>query len=312
MKLCTKICLWLGGLLLAAGTILFVCGMSAKNWDFKTLATIGYEQKEYISESEITDVVLDFDASRIRIVCDTDAKQLTCTYPVAKELVSGKTAQVSVSEKNGVLTIAQTKPGFPPFQWNLDSPELVLTLPQSTNSLSVSADVGDIELNGLTAEGRVLLKTDVGGIVCKNVTAAEIELHTNVGSITAENCTASGALTLNGDVCDVTMKNLSAEQLSVKTNLGDITLQGTLRAVLAEFSADSGNIDLADGTTDAENLVISTALGNITSLLSGRREDYTADVVCSMGECNLSSSTGGTRSLTVRADCGNVHISFTE
>lgn len=311
MKLCIKICLWLGGLLLAAGAVLFVCGMTAKNWDFGTLDTVRYEQQEYVAQSEITDVVLSFDVSGIRIVQDKNAERLTCSYPVAQDLVSGKSAQVTPSEEGGVLTISEKGLGFTLFRWNTGTPTLVLTVPEETASLSVRTNVGDIRLDGLNADGAISLKTDVGNIVCKNVTAAEIELHAEVGGITAENCTASGAFSLGGDVCGITMKNLSAEQLSAKTNLGDITSEGTLRAAQAEFSADTGDIDLADGRTDAEKIVMSAALGDISALLSGRREDYAAEVTWDVGESNLYPSTDGTRTLKIHADCGNIHVLFT-
>ena len=115
MKLCTKICLWTGGLLLAAGAVLFVCGMTAKNWDFDKLATVRYEQQEYVAQSDVTDVVLNFDVSGIRIVQDKNTQKMTCSYPVAKDLVNGKSAQVTTSEEDGVLTITERNWGFPSF-----------------------------------------------------------------------------------------------------------------------------------------------------------------------------------------------------
>lgn len=310
MKLCTKICLWTGGLLLAAGAVLFVCGMAAKNWDFDKLATVRYEQQEYVAQSDVTDVVLNFDVSGIRIVQDKNTQKMTCSYPVAKDLVNGKSAQVTTSEEDGVLTVTEKKLGFSLFRWDTDTPTLVLTVPENTASLSVSTGVGDIELDGLTAEESIFLKTDVGKIVCKNVTAEKIELHSGVGDITAENCSANGTLTIDGDVCNVQMKDLDGGKISVNTNLGDISLLGSLSAAQAEMTADTGSIDLSKGTTDAQSLALSTALGDISAFLTGMRADYAAEVTWDVGESNLYPSESGTRTLKVSTSCGSIHVSF--
>ena len=109
-----------------------------KKLDFDKLATVRYEQQEYVAQSDVTDVVLNFDVSGIRIVQDKNTQKMTCSYPVAKDLVSGKSAQVTTSEEGGVLTVTEKKLGFSLFRWDTDTPTLVLTVPENTASLSVS------------------------------------------------------------------------------------------------------------------------------------------------------------------------------
>lgn len=311
MKLCTKICIWLGALLLAAGVVLFVCGMAAKNWDFGTLSTLAYEQKEFSAQNEITEVRIDFKVSEIRVVQSKDVQTLTCSYPIAKDLTTGKSAEVNISEENGVLSIAEKSLSFSLFQWNAGSPALVLTLPQNVDGLAVYTDVGDIELEGLTG-GKVQAETDVGDILCRNVQAEEISLLTDLGNVTAENCTVEGTFTIGTDTGDIRLKDLSAECADASANLGDITLQGALTAKEVRFETDSGDIDLAEGKTDAETLSFSTSLGDISATLTGAREDYAADVEWDLGDTNLYPSTGGTRTLIIRSNCGDIEIGFTK
>lgn len=311
MKVCTKICIWLGGLLLAAGVILFVCAMTEKGWDFGTLNTLAYEQKEFTAQEEITDIRIDFKVSKIEIVQDKDAQKLTCSYPVAKDLAADKRAEVTISEENGVLHIAEKALPFSPFRWNAHTPALTLSLPESLNTLTVSTDVGDIDLQGLT-DGKIQVKTESGNIVCRNVQAKEISLSAEFGNVAAENCTTEGAFVLLTDAGNIHMKDLKAEKVSASTSLGDITLQGTFAAKEAAFSADTGDIDLSEGTADAEKLSFFSSLGDIRAILAGAREEYAADVQWDLGDTNLYPSTGGERTLTVRCDCGDIDIRFTE
>ena len=150
MKLCTKISIWLGGLLLAAGVVLFVCGMAAKSWDGGTLSTRAYEQKEWSAQDEITEGRIDFKVSEIRVVQSKGVQTLTCSYPIAKDLTTGKSAEVNISEENGVLNIAEKSLSFSLFPWNAGSTALVLTLPPNGAGLAVHTDVRHLDLEGLT------------------------------------------------------------------------------------------------------------------------------------------------------------------
>lgn len=293
MKTLTKICLIVSVLLLLAGTILFVCGMSVKDWDFQTLNTVIHEPKEYVAQGEIAKITVDVDTSDVRVKTSESSNVLTCNYTVAKDLVSGKTAQISISEDNGELTIAESPLAYSPFQWNTQASSVLLVIPSDIASLQITTRVGKIELDALNVRGTLNATTDTGAI-----------------SVT--NCTVTESITLSGNVCDIRLQDTEAQKIAADIDVGNISCQGILSAAQLTMNTDLGNIDLSGGETDAIELTLSCSLGNIRAALAGAREDYAADVECDAGESNLYPSASGTRKLTVRCNMGNIDISFTK
>lgn len=110
----------------------------------------------------------------------------------------------------------------------------------------------------------------------------------------------------NGDISSAL--SLSAETLSVSTDNGDIGAKD-VSASEAIFGSALGNIR-PEALDVAVSARLSTELGDIRGSLCGAVSDYSVRASTELGNCNLTNSEGGGKTLTVTTDLGDIEISF--
>ena len=287
-----KTCAIIGTILLLLGLILFLTGMSLAGWDFGELSTAVYKQESYMAQQQITSLNISYNNAHVRLVYDQEAQAVSVSYPVCTDRTTGATAKVVITEENGVLSIKE-EPNFILINWQFKTPTLTVTLPQTAlETLSVRTQNGHISAENITAENKAEFITQNGEIRISQITAAELFLQTDAGGIILE--------------------NIQCQTFQAETDVGSVQLSGTLTADSAKFTSELGDIDLSEGVVDANDIYFSTDMGNIRAKLSGKQQDYSADVDCDLGSTNLYPYKGGNKQITVSTSLGNIDITFSE
>ena len=287
-----KTCAITGMILLLMGLILFLTGMSLTGWDFGELSTAVYEQENYTAQQQVTSLDISYNNAEVRILCDPEAQSVSVSYPVCTDRATGASAKVDITEENGVLRIKEESL-FILINWQFKTPTLTVTLPETAlETLSVRTQNGNISAENIATENKAEFITQNGEIRISQINASELSLQTDAGGII--------------------LKNIQCQTLQAETGLGSVQLSGTLTADSAKFTSELGDIDLSEGVVDANNIYFSTDMGNISAKLSGKQQDYSADVTWDMGNTNLYPYQGGNKQITVISSLGDIDITFSE
>lgn len=287
-----KTCAITGMILLLMGLILFLTGMSITGWDFGELSTAVYKQENYTAQQQVTSLDISYNNAEVRILCDPEAQSVSVSYPVCTDRATGASAKVDITEENGVLRIKEESL-FILINWQFQTPTLTVTLPETAlETLSVRTQNGNISAENIATENKAGFITQNGEIRISQINASELSLQTDAGGII--------------------LKNIQCQTLQAETDLGSVQLSGTLTADSAKFTSELGDIDLSEGVVDANNIYFSTDMGNISAKLSGKQQDYSADVTWDMGNTNLYPYQGGNKQITVISSLGDIDITFSE
>ena len=287
-----KTCAITGMILLLMGLILFLTGMSLTGWDFGELSTAVYKQENYTAQQQVTSLDISYNNAEVCILCDPEAQSVSVSYPVCTDRATGASAKVDITEENGVLRIKEESL-FILINWQFQTPTLTVTLPETAlETLSVRTQNGNISAENIATENKAEFITQNGEIRISQINASELSLQTDAGGII--------------------LKNIQCQTLQAETDLGSVQLSGTLTADSAKFTSELGDIDLSEGVVDANNIYFSTDMGNISAKLSGKQQDYSADVTWDMGNTNLYPYQGGNKQITVISSLGDIDITFSE
>lgn len=287
-----KTCAITGMILLLMGLILFLTGMSLTGWDFGELSTAVYKQENYTAQQQVTSLDISYNNAEVCILCDPEAQSVSVSYPVCTNRATGASAKVDITEENGVLRIKEESL-FILINWQFQTPTLTVTLPETAlETLSVRTQNGNISAENIATENKAEFITQNGEIRISQINASELSLQTDAGGII--------------------LKNIQCQTLQAETDLGSVQLSGTLTADSAKFTSELGDIDLSEGVVDANNIYFSTDMGNISAKLSGKQQDYSADVTWDMGNTNLYPYQGGNKQITVISSLGDIDITFSE
>ena len=276
-----------GAALLFAGAAIFVIGMSAAKWDTDALSTVSCEQKSYTAQGDVHSVSVSFSSADIRVAADEAADAVTVSYPLRHNLITETAAVVTVTEKDGTLTIAESDFSFS-FGWETKTPAVTVTLPARTFTLlKLSAKSGDVSVNGAHAD-TADISSQNGTLSLDGVTARELHIATQNGNIG--------------------MNDVRAETIDVSADLGDIRLTGRLSATRAQFCSGMG--DIALDTVDAQETQIVCDMGNISARFAGALANYTVLCTSRSGNAPVFPSADGERKIEATTDMGNIEILF--
>lgn len=281
-----------GIILLLLGMILFLTGMSLAGWNFSELSTAVYKQENYTTQQQVTSLDISYNNAEVRILCDPKAQAVSVSYPVCTDRATGAKAQVNITEENGTLFIKE-EAKFILINWQFETPTLTVTLPETTlTTLTVRTQNGNISAENIFAENKAEFVTQNGEIRLSQITASDLSIETDAGGIFLE--------------------HIECRKIQAETDLGSVHLSGTLTADYAEFISELGDIDLSEGIVNANDIHFSTDMGNISAKLSGKQQDYSADVTWDMGSTNLYPYQGGDKQITVNSSFGNIDITFSD
>lgn len=311
MKKATKFSLAAGGLLLAAGLILFFCGMAMEDWDFSSLSTVNYEQREYAAQGEVTELSVDICAADIRAEVSEEAENVHISYPVRVDKEGNVLAQTDISEENGVLTLTEESAG-PGIEFGFaGSPEMTITLPaKALTKISLRTNAGNISLSGVQAE-QVSCASNTGNIAVAETEAEQLILSSDTGNVRAAGSAVGADAVLSANTGNVRAENMTAGLLSLAADTGDVTFAGEVRAERIQARSQLGNIS-AEAPLSAGEMSFETETGEVELLIRGAQAEYTVIAETDTGNSNIQSAIGGDKTLTIRTDMGNIRVSFVQ
>jgi len=180
----------------------------------------------------------------------------------AREEVKNMTVKVEQQDAAVLVDAIQTKYRD---HTNTNSVDLTISVPVSTN-LTVLMEVGEVEIDGITAPDKLTVTGDVGDVTLTNVVApAGMSLKNDVGDVSfAGTITGTGSCAITTSTGDIDVKFPAdiAIQLDAATDVGSIDVND----VSAPSDSEPGaSWDGTLGTGDnLPTLTLRTDVGSIT------------------------------------------------
>lgn len=318
MKILKKVLL-IGLLALIVGALIFVIFFAVSGWNFKNLSSVVVQNEIYTenSENKISTVNIDYDNADVEIVF-SDVDTLTVSYPKTFTRSGKPASEIHLSDSDGELSITSESIWHRNIGINWVEEKVYITVPtQRACDLNIKTDNGDILVCG--GEGSTVVSaffdTDNGDIDTERATlVSEGELYftTSNGEIDAGKLYAN-KLTMETDNGDISLRGGEITgEVYIGTDNGDVELEGDLKAMSLKVETDNGEISLTNGTISADKIILNSDNGDIEAKILGRKSDYSISVNVSLGDSNIANTSGGTKTLEVGCDIGDIEIYFTE
>lgn len=299
MKKIFKTLLIIGVCLVLLGGSVFFVGFAIGGGKWGTLGSTQVEQKRFTETAEnvLSSVKIDYENADVQIVFDENAQSVVIDYPQLQNKKGKSVSKVTVTETAGSVAISEKIDQWGLFGiWNFTSPKLTVTLPAAREfAVTVDTDNGDVSVKGDGKATSMYLETDNGDIHAKNAKVV-----------------CQGKLQMETDKGDVHLFGYAtASEISVSTDNGDVEMEtGTLEAKEIRMEVDNGDIDVA--VLKADKISLEADNGDVEATIFGKQADYTVTVELDLGESNIRNSVGGTKTLYVSVDLGDIEIDFAE
>ena len=315
-----KFILWLGVILLSIGAITFGAAFAFSGFQLDFLSNVKPITKRF-DESEnnpIQSVSIDFESANVEIRIQDDIDALTIEYPQAQNKKGENISEITIEEKDGAISIVENYQWQAHlFAWNFETPALILYLPQErVYALDLQADTGDICFtNGNLNLSKITLKATTGDISTKACTISctgEARFETTTGDINVGELSAQ-TVALKTTTGDLTAhKEMKAEDsLSLKATTGTIKTLSEITAETITAQASTGDLKLT-ANIYANAITLKMTTGDLTARIAGKKADYSIVVSHSTGNSNLSTQTGGAKTLNVSCTTGDIYVTFAE
>jgi hypothetical protein len=210
---------------------------------------------------------LDVDLMQANLILEEgDEFRLSGTY-------DERMGKIEISDADGKLRIRQPSGnkffGISNFGFSLqgilpDSEDcrLTLTYPKGTKfgDVLLNCDLGNVDLNELTASGEISVDISSGNLTVKDLTAKTIQFDTDLGDTECSGLSASDSAIFDTNSGDLTIDGLSTKLFKTDLDLGNCHLTD-IEADNAETSLSSG--DLIAKNFDTKNY---KASGDLSSM----------------------------------------------
>lgn len=167
-----------------------------------------------ISLDEFTSIQADINVMDLNII---NGQSYSISYSSNEKLIP------EYKVENNVLKISQ-----PVKKSNLFGSKkckVTITVPNQLDTIDITADVGEINLEGLSA-ALLTLKADVGDIDVSDCNLENVELDTDVGDVDVSDCTLEN-VELGADVGDIDFNNSTFLTMNASNGTGDITVSSS-------------------------------------------------------------------------------------
>lgn len=274
----TKTWLFIGIILIIAGSLLFSFVMQNLSWNFKALSTVKYEQ--VISEMPAT-------FKEVSVCADTaDVTILPHDKDVCRVEIYEDTRERFVVETHGdrlVVSPQETKKWYNNFDINFETSSFTIYLPLGEyNKLNVNLSTGDVKVSDNLKFQNINITTSTGDIYLENLSASSLNLTVSTGKVTlsdikCKNLVSNGStgklimekvivtekmavtrstgqlhfescdaaeIVIKTDTGDVSGSLLSDKVFTAKTDTGRISVPKTTTGGKCEITTDTGDIDI--------------------------------------------------------------------
>lgn len=204
------------------------------NLPFKQISQdiISYERETYSSDLD------PFHTVTIHGTISDITVEVGDTYHISYDCVSYLVPKINQLTNDSTIEIIQPK--LPTFQKGIHNNgcNITLTIPadQSLSSLTITNNVGDIFVNGMTIED-ASIDSDVGDITITECQFNASTITVDVGDAQAHSCSL-GQCTTSSNVGDINFTTCGYKNLDATSDIGDISLS-------LERPASSYSIDLS-------------------------------------------------------------------
>ena len=315
-----KFILWFGVILLLVGTITFGAAFALSGFRFDFLSNIKTVTKRFeeSTDNPIQSVSIDFENANVEVRIENGTDAFAIEYPQLQNKKGENVSEIKLEEKNGAISIVENYQWQDHlFSWNFQNPTLVLYLPQErVYALDLQADTGEIRFtSGNLNVSKITLKATTGDISTKDCaisSTGEARFETTTGDINVGELSAQTVVlkTTTGDL--TAHKALKAEtSLSLKATTGTIKTLGAITAETITAQTSTGDLKLT-GNVYANAITFKMTTGVLTARIAGKKADYSIVVSHSTGDSNLSTQTGGTKTLNVSCTTGDIYVVFAE
>lgn len=316
---------------------LLVVGIALLLLCIPSFTNVNVIKKTYSESTQnlIDSVAIDFSNASVNVYCNNSVESLIVEYPQAQTFRGKDTSKITVSDENGKLSIHERQIWF----YNLcslvnKSPKINVYLPMNkAYTLALIVDNGTINLHGdfhnvkkifletdngeintkdaqISCETEIRVDTDNGKIQLGSISAHTLSVSTDNGEIELTSGNVQSVVSLeanNGQI--VVTGTLTANECHVETDNGRIVVTGRLTANECYVETDNGDIQIS-GCVDSQKITLDVNVGQIVANLAGAQADYSISVENDVGNSNVSSQTGTSRTLNVCADVGDIRITF--
>lgn len=274
------------------GGIIFLIAFAAGGFRINGLSSAVTQNKLYTESSDnvINSITVDYENADVSVVFG-DA--LSVSYPELYTKGGEPISDIFLSDNGGNLLIRERILHFKNIGFNATEPKITVTLPRGRAlNLNVETDNGDVTLAGgeLTV-GNLIINTDNGEIEVKDISAAKINLSSDNGSIEVANISV-------------------ADHVKLEVENGEIDFDGNVTAARVEAEVENGDISYERGVISADAVNLSVSVGEIEAKLAGSLEDYTVRVEKGLGSSNIKTAPGGSKSLEIECEIGDIKILF--
>lgn len=313
MSKAVKVWLTIATVLVVLGVLIFGVVMTINHWDFSRLGTVKYETNTYEFDEAFRDLSIHTDAADLLFVPSDDE---TCKVVCYERQMMHHT--VEVKNGTLYIRAVDANAWYESIGITLETPKITVYLPQREYSaLSIDGSVGTVELPDAFSFESVEISGDTASILCRASVSKQLKIKLDVGDIQLENLSA-GSLNLTSDTGDVSVTSVTcAKEIQVEVDTGSARLTdvqcGSLTAI-----ADTGDLLLEQVTAtdamtlqsevgavqfdgcDAGELYIVTDTGDVTGTLLSEKvflvESDTGDIdvpkTVTGGVCEIRTDTG--------------------
>ena len=268
------VCLLIGVAGGAAGRIILT------NNGYKVADDMERWQYSSMDEEPFTSINIEAELAEIHIL-----ESETDKYVVSFDL-AGTEEEGTFTNENGVLTIKDkaseerfTINIFGGMSSNKSTDAIYISVPKGMKleDISIDSNVGDVEIKLPDGANNLEVSADVGEIRIEGGIYGYVELAADVGDIETEDIEVTGKINASADVGAVRLEGNLACSMDISADVGSVTIKTTVPATQYRYdvSADMGEIEVfgskysgagnsVDGNADGEYLiVVDASLGSV-------------------------------------------------
>jgi len=282
----------IAAILCVAGLFMILLAFVMTGFKLSGFSNIKYEQKEYTCQNETKEINLNNGLYNVEILKEK-VDRIKIEYNDEKD-----NKQFEIEENGSVLNIGKINEKKVIFIFDISSMfndtkrKMKITIPENfEGKMSFSGGAGDIKAHDLKMEA-----LDI------NMAAGEVDLGDTQVDKEANIEMSAGSLNI---------RKLTVDHAIVDISAGDIKIGELIARGNVDIKASMGDIDV-DRLEAKDRISIDCDMGDIKARIKGKKSDYNIHTDVSMGDCNLSNQTGGTKSLDIKLDAGDVDVDFTE
>lgn len=295
MKKARKITLILAIALMVIGAGICVITFAASGFNPEAFA-IGGESEEKNADISgegvktliISDRFFEYDVADIEIVTspDNDIHISYATRFESEVITETDGETMTVYTNNNKKDWRQYISFFPV---TINDYPVTIAVPATVESFSIDADAADINCENMVFAKDFIFQSDACELTMANCTVnGKLHIDVDAGLINIDQVKA-GSVVTDLDAAEMNLNDVSADIFDLNTDYGDIRF---------------------DNLSVGQSLKIDADASNINGSINGKASDFTVRADVDLGSSNLNNSTGGSKTLFVSTDSGNINITF--